>query len=458
VLLDIRVGRRLVSLMAARRCRRIPGALCRAGPVLAGAIVAVLVGAVPAAAAIVTNGDFETGALTGWTTYTTANGTVGTPGVAVFDTTGSGATNAARFNVGQASVTGPSDEEGGGIRQPVTLSPGNYDLAADIASAPAPGFLNNADCGTFSLFLGGALATAHSFGGCGGAPVVRARLSKRVQVSTGGANELRVLITRHYGSSSNSPSEYIDNIVMARAMQVACSPGSVAVDASTTCTATEAGNGTAPTGTVTFATGSTGSFSPPSCVVVPSGNSAQCSVGYKPSQVDSGTHVITANYGGNLTYPSDTSSTTVAVTPSASASQVTISPTAFPAAPSGPSAQASKPTTGRRYGAKVSYKLNQNALVRFTVQQAKRGRKKGKGKRTRCVPKTRKNRKARTCKLIVTLRGSFTQNGRAGANSFRFTGRLRRKALKPGKYTLVATPSANGRKGRSARASFRIIK
>jgi hypothetical protein len=129
-----------------------------------------------------------------------------------------------------------------------------------------------------------------------------------------------------------------------------------------------------------------------------------------------------------------------------------ISPTVFRAAPGGPSVVA---THKRTFGAKVTYMLNEAASVRFVVVQRRAGRK---GKRTACVKPTRKNRKARKCTRLVTVRGSITLAGRAGANSFRFTGRLARKKLKPGKYRLVGTPSAGGRAGRPAGASFRIIK
>jgi hypothetical protein len=109
----------------------------------------------------------------------------------------------------------------------------------------------------------------------------------------------------------------------------------------------------------------------------------------------------------------------------------------------------------RTFGAKVTYTLNQVASVRFTVAQPQAGRK---GKRGACVKPTRRNRNARKCTRLVTLRGSFTLAGRSGANSFRFTGRLARRALKPGKYKLVATPSAGGQTGRSVNAAFRIVK
>jgi hypothetical protein len=98
------------------------------------------------------------------------------------------------------------------------------------------------------------------------------------------------------------------------------------------------------------------------------------------------------------------------------------------------------------------------ALDEEQTQQAQPGRKTGKGKKTRCVPQTRKNRKAKKCTRLVTLRGSFTLTGRTGANSFRFTGRLAGKKLSPGRYTLLATPTANGKTGRAVSTSFRIIK
>ncbi len=137
------------------------------------------------------------------------------------------------------------------------------------------------------------------------------------------------------------------------------------------------------------------------------------------------------------------------------ASRQSISPRAFPAAASGSSATAAK---RRRYGAKVSYSLNIPATVRFTVTQASSGRRVGTGSKARCVAQSKRNRKARKCTRVVTLKGSFMQTAKAGANSFHFTGRLGGKRLKPGKYQLVATPSANGKAGRPISTAFRIVK
>jgi hypothetical protein len=124
---------------------------------------------------------------------------------------------------------------------------------------------------------------------------------------------------------------------------------------------------------------------------------------------------------------------------------------AFAAAPSGPSALSAK----RRYGTQVSYTLDEEAGVRFSVTQTQPGRKAGGG---RCLKPAAVNRRAPRCLRVLTLPGSFTRVGLTGRNRFRFAGRLSGHRLKPGDYELVATPSAGGKAGLAASASFRIIK
>jgi hypothetical protein len=56
------------------------------------------------------------------------------------------------------------------------------------------------------------------------------------------------------------------------------------------------------------------------------------------------------------------------------------------------------------------------------------------------------------------VRGSFVYAGRAGVNTFRFRGCVAGRALRPGRYVLVATPLAvDGRPGRVVRVRFRIV-
>jgi hypothetical protein len=104
-------------------------------------------------------------------------------------------------------------------------------------------------------------------------------------------------------------------------------------------------------------------------------------------------------------------------------------------------------------GARISYRLSEPATVRFTVQRARQGRRVGR----RCVASRRSNRGRRRCTRYVRVRGSFSHRGRAGNNSFRFTGFVRRRALRRGSYRLSGVPTdAAGNKGRTVRARFRI--
>ena len=57
----------------------------------------------PAYANLITNGDFNAG-LSAWTTFTTGNGTIGSPTTTLFDVDGdSVSTSAAQFLVGQVT-------------------------------------------------------------------------------------------------------------------------------------------------------------------------------------------------------------------------------------------------------------------------------------------------------------------------------------------------------------------
>jgi hypothetical protein len=59
--------------------------------------------------------------------------------------------------------------------------------------------------------------------------------------------------------------------------------------------------------------------------------------------------------------------------------------------------------------------------------------------------------------LIATMRGSFTHRARLGTNSFKFTGRLAGKKLRPGEYRLVArAKDAAGNLSAPVHTRFRI--
>jgi hypothetical protein len=106
-------------------------------------------------------------------------------------------------------------------------------------------------------------------------------------------------------------------------------------------------------------------------------------------------------------------------------------------------------------GTRVSYSLSEAATMTFRVERTARGRRVGR----RCVPQTRRNRKRKRCTRYTRVRGSFTHQGRTGGNSFRFSGRLRGRKLRPGRYRLAVVPTdAAGNRGNTVRATFRIVR
>jgi hemolysin type calcium-binding protein len=129
-----------------------------------------------------------------------------------------------------------------------------------------------------------------------------------------------------------------------------------------------------------------------------------------------------------------------------------LAPTAFLAAPSGPSARATARPRPRPTGTIVSFSLNLPAAVTYRVARLLAGRRAGR----RCLAPTRTNRNARRCTRLVAVRGSFTRNAVTGQNRFRFTGRIAGRKLAPGSYQLQATPRANASNGITARTPFRI--
>jgi uncharacterized repeat protein (TIGR01451 family) len=132
----------------------------------------------------------------------------------------------------------------------------------------------------------------------------------------------------------------------------------------------------------------------------------------------------------------------------ASASALALSRSAFPAASSGASIAAKRNT-----GATVRYRLSAAAGVRFSVEKQSTGRRVG----GRCAKQTRANRKKPRCARFTAVRGSFTHAGKAGANSFHFTGRLAARKLARASYRLIASPLADdGRAGTAIRKTFRI--
>jgi hypothetical protein len=136
-----------------------------------------------------------------------------------------------------------------------------------------------------------------------------------------------------------------------------------------------------------------------------------------------------------------------------------VAPRAFVPARSGPSARpvrrrssapGARAAQRRSPGAVVSFTSSQAAVVRYRVARRRAGRRVGR----RCLAPTRRNRARRPCARFVELPGSFSRAATQGPNRFRFTGRLRSRALPVGRYQLRATP----RGGATVRTEFRIVR
>jgi hypothetical protein len=105
-------------------------------------------------------------------------------------------------------------------------------------------------------------------------------------------------------------------------------------------------------------------------------------------------------------------------------------------------------------GTTVSYRDSEQARTTFTVLRRARGFRVGK----RCVAKhPHKGVPVRRCTRYVRV-GSFSHGDSAGANSFRFTGRVKGRPLRPGSYRLKGVAKNSfGATSRAATTAFRIV-
>ena len=115
-------------------------------------------------------------------------------------------------------------------------------------------------------------------------------------------------LTEHQ-QTINNKNFFLVTSVRPTSTSVSCEPAAVAVNATTSCTATVSDTGaapaTVPTGTVAFFTGGTGSFAPLSCTL--SGSPASCVLAYTPSARGDGLHEITGTYSPTSNHSGSTS-------------------------------------------------------------------------------------------------------------------------------------------------------
>ncbi len=147
------------------------------------------------------------------------------------------------------------------------------------------------------------------------------------------------LSARYAGDAAHAGSTATTSVTVtvppqSTATAVSCSPGSVVLGASSTCTVTVSdsdsvdGPGTAPTGAVTLSDGAGGTFAPSTCTLSGTASPADCQVDYSPAAVGSGQLDVTAAYAGDQTHSPSTGAATVTVTapPQATSASLSCSP------------------------------------------------------------------------------------------------------------------------------------
>ena len=103
-------------------------------------------------------------------------------------------------------------------------------------------------------------------------------------------------------------------------------------------------------------------------------------------------------------------------------------------------------------GTRFRYTLSEDSRVTLTIQRALAGRRRG----GQCVRPSLRLAHAKGCTRYRAV-GTLSRIGKAGANSTRFSGRLGRRALRPGAYRAVIRATDNAGNRSAPRATrFRI--
>jgi hypothetical protein len=107
-------------------------------------------------------------------------------------------------------------------------------------------------------------------------------------------------------------------------------------------------------------------------------------------------------------------------------------------------------------GTRFTYRLSEPAVVRIAIERRRSGGKRARSRVLAC--RTHKPGAGARCAGFVRL-ATLRSRGRAAAGSTRFSGRLKGKPLRPGRYraTIVATDAA-GQPSQPRRVRFRVVR
>jgi hypothetical protein len=182
---------------------------CRTA-VLIWAIVSGIAGI--SAGNMLTDGDFESGDLSGWMVFTTANGNNGT-GCPVVELTSfpMNDSNAVKFHIG-STISGQAD--GGGISKDVMVdTAGTYDLSAEFMFSTVGLPTGRYRPGLFELLVDEQLVASHDYGEKSGGVIYSSRKERSIYLDAG-LHKVCVLITRTELTGSSAPWQFVDNVTM----------------------------------------------------------------------------------------------------------------------------------------------------------------------------------------------------------------------------------------------------
>jgi hypothetical protein len=101
------------------------------------------------------------------------------------------------------------------------------------------------------------------------------------------------------------------------------------------------------------------------------------------------------------------------------------------------------------------FRSSEAGTATLKIGRARPGRRRGK----RCVKPTRKNRRAKPCTRYVAVKPSLKRAVTAGPTAVPFSGRIGKKALKPGKYRVtVVVADAAGNRSKPKSIGFRVVR
>ena len=108
-------------------------------------------------------------------------------------------------------------------------------------------------------------------------------------------------------------------------------------------------------------------------------------------------------------------------------------------------------------GSAFRFRLSEDASVALTIERSLPGRRSTR-RRGACLPDERRFRRRPRC-TRYKREGTLRRRGRQGRNDIRFSGRIGRRALKPGRYraSLRATDAA-GNRSRTRYLDFQVVR